>query len=55
VTDTRGPGRPSTGTPIHIRLPPEVLAHVDAWADAEGVSRAEAIRRLLTPPDSDSG
>jgi len=42
-----GPGRPTTGVPVHTRLPAEVLAHVDAWADAEGVTRAEAIRRLL--------
>lgn len=48
MTATRRPGRPTTGRPIQVRLSPDVLAHVDAWADAEGVTRAEAIRRLLT-------
>ena len=41
-------GRPEVGPRVLVRLPPEVLEHVDAWADAEGVTRAEAIRRLLT-------
>ena len=45
---SRGRGRPEVGPRIPVRLPPHVLAHVDAWADAEGVTRAEAIRRLLT-------
>ena len=44
---TRGRGRPPIGPTVELRLPPEVLAHIDAWADAEGVTRAEAIRRLI--------
>jgi metal-responsive CopG/Arc/MetJ family transcriptional regulator len=44
----RRPGRPSTGTPVHIRLPDELLARIDRWADEQGLTRAEAIRRLLS-------
>lgn len=35
------------GSPIHIRLGPELMKLVDTWASLESVSRAEAIRMLL--------
>lgn len=40
-------GRPAVGTPVNIRLGDELLAQVDQFAAAEGVSRAEAIRQLV--------
>lgn len=40
-------GRPSTGTPVHVRLDDDLLATLDAWKDREGMSRAEAVRYLL--------
>lgn len=43
----RGPGRPEIGPAIQVRLPEDLLAAVDARADAEGVSRAEMVRMLL--------
>lgn len=42
-----GPGRPTTGTPVHIRIPADVLAQIDKSAKYFGVSRAEMIRRIL--------
>lgn len=40
-------GRPEIGTPVNVRLGADLLAKVDRYANAEGVSRAEAIRELL--------
>jgi hypothetical protein len=41
-------GRPKTNpVSIHLTLLPEVLARVDKWADAEGVSRLKACRQLI--------
>src|SRR5258708_17701840 len=43
-------GRPVTvkaDSPIGIRLPSRQLDIIDAWAAARGVSRSEAIRRLV--------
>lgn len=40
-------GRPPVGTAINMRFPQDLLAEVDACADAEGVSRAEMIRWLV--------
>jgi len=42
-------GRPATGSePMWgVRFTPEARARVDAWAEAQKVSRAEAIRRLV--------
>lgn len=41
-------GRPEVGEPVHLRLPAELRARVDQFASASGVTRAEAVRRLLT-------
>lgn len=41
-------GRPEIGQPINIRLGNELLAEVDQEAQKRGVSRAEAVRQLLT-------
>lgn len=32
---------------IGFRSPPEMTARIDAYADAEGVPRSKAIRRLV--------
>ena len=40
--------RPSTGRPIHTRISPQLLSSIDQWATQEGLSRAEAIRELLS-------
>lgn len=42
-----GPGRPRTGTPVLVRIPPDDLATLDAMAAKQGITRAELIRRLL--------
>jgi metal-responsive CopG/Arc/MetJ family transcriptional regulator len=40
-------GRPEVGSPINVRLGDKLLRSVDYFAEAEGVSRAEAIRQLV--------
>ncbi|WP_197940719.1 ribbon-helix-helix domain-containing protein [Sphingomonas sp. HMP6] len=43
-------GRPSTGgrqEGVLVRLPAEQLARLDAWREPSGLSRPEAIRRLV--------
>jgi hypothetical protein len=42
-----GRGRPSKGAKIEVRLPPEILGPLDAWAAEHEIPRAEAIRQLL--------
>jgi hypothetical protein len=44
-----GAGRPATGKdPTRtIRLSDEFVATIDAWAEAQGATRSEAIRRLV--------
>jgi len=47
----KGPGRPSVGaTPITVRIPPDQLAALDRWIEAQDEprpSRPEAIRQIL--------
>ena len=47
----KGPGRPATGqgTPIQVRLQPDLLASLDAWREGQDdkPTRPEAVRRLL--------
>jgi hypothetical protein len=47
IEEERGPGRPTIGEPINIRLG-DLLGRVDAFATAAGQTRAEAIRELVT-------
>jgi hypothetical protein len=44
-----GAGRPATGQDRvrAVRLSDELMAMVDAWAEAHGIARSEAMRRLL--------
>lgn len=48
---TKKRGRPATGhgRNVGLRLKPDIIARVDAWAEAQGdePTRAEAIRRLI--------
>jgi metal-responsive CopG/Arc/MetJ family transcriptional regulator len=39
-------GRPPIGPAINMRFPEDLLAEIDAAAEAEGIKRAEMIRRL---------
>jgi metal-responsive CopG/Arc/MetJ family transcriptional regulator len=47
MTDKRGVGRPSTGTPILVRLPTDLLHSLDELAQTEGITRAAFTRKLL--------
>jgi hypothetical protein len=42
-------GRPGTGKDPHMaaRMPPELIAEVEAWAAAHDTSRSDAFRRLV--------
>ncbi len=40
-------GRPSTGTPVLVRLPDSQIKKIDKAAEKEGVSRSEKIRELI--------
>jgi hypothetical protein len=42
-------GRPATGKDPHIaaRMPPALIAEVEAWARANDTSRSDAFRRLV--------
>lgn len=46
LEEERGPGRPEIGPPVNIRLG-DLLPKIDARANAEGVTRAELVRRLV--------
>ena len=52
LADVRRRGRttlmapPTIGTPVTIRYPTDVLAALDQRAEAEGISRAELLRRI---------
>jgi hypothetical protein len=49
VTPKKMRGRPATGRDPHVtsRMPPGLLAEVEAWATANDTTRSEAIRRLV--------
>lgn len=42
-------GRPATGKDpfVGIRLPPSMIEMIDKWAEADSVTRSEAMRRLI--------
>lgn len=46
IAEERGPGRPEVGNVINVRLG-DLLDAVDAYATGNGVTRAEAVRRLI--------
>jgi hypothetical protein len=45
----RGPGRPATGRDPTLggRVPAEIITELDAYAAKAGISRSDAMRRLL--------
>jgi Arc/MetJ-type ribon-helix-helix transcriptional regulator len=49
VTSKKKRGRPATGRDPHVtaRLPQDLIDGIERWADLNGVSRSEAIRRLI--------
>lgn len=47
ATPSGRPGRPTTGTPVKVRLPGEAISYLDGLAAAAGVSRAEAMRLVV--------
>ncbi len=49
VNEKRGRGRPATGVDpaVSARLPEELVLQLDAWAKKHGLSRGQAIRRLV--------
>lgn len=48
LEEERGPGRPTEGTRIDVRVPAYLLAQVDERGEREGhSSRAETIRKVL--------
>lgn len=47
MTETRGRGRPTTGTPIQVRLPEQTIEDLDRIAAQEGIGRPAVIRALL--------
>lgn len=46
--EDRRPGRPEVGGLVNVRLGAELLAMVDGYAGGRDISRAEAVRRLVT-------
>jgi hypothetical protein len=48
VEEERGPGRPEIGPAVNMRFPQDMLDRIDAAAKADGISRAEKIRRLVS-------
>jgi len=51
ITDNRKKrlGRPATGTDplVGVRMPPELIKAVDAWAKKNGHTRASAVRHFV--------
>jgi hypothetical protein len=49
VTPKKKRGRPATGRDPHVtsRMPPELIAEVEAWAVTNETSRSDAFRRLV--------
>jgi hypothetical protein len=49
VAHKKGRGRPSTGKDPHMaaRMPPELIAEVEAWATANDTTRSAAFRSLV--------
>ena len=41
-------GRPEVGPPIHVRLTADVLDRLDAYADEHDMTRAAAVRHILS-------
>lgn len=47
IPKKRGPAPTGKGEPIMVRLQPDLLAKVDDAAKKDGVSRPEAVRRII--------
>lgn len=53
IEEEKGPGRPSVGGAVHVRLG-DLLPSIDAYAAKHGISRAEAIRQLVEAAITDA-
>ena len=40
-------GRPSTGVPVLVRIPADLLERIDRQAIQAGITRAEMVRTIL--------
>ena len=49
ISDIKKRGRPATGegTPVLVRLQPDMLAGVDQFASEHDISRPEAVRLII--------
>jgi hypothetical protein len=49
VAHKKRPGRPPTGKDPHMaaRMPPALIAEVEAWGKAHDATRSEAFRKLV--------
>ena len=41
-------GRPPIGPVVLVRIPPDVIARLDAQAERKNITRAELLRRIAT-------
>ena len=44
TTPAEAPKRPEVGTPVTLRVRPEQLIRLDAYAESKGIARASAIQ-----------
>lgn len=42
-----GRGRPAIGERVEVRIPPDLLARLDAEAARQGITRAELVRDIV--------
>ena len=47
IEDEKGPGRPGIGGAVHVRLGEGNLTAADRFAEADGITRAEWVRRAV--------
>jgi Ribbon-helix-helix protein, copG family. len=47
----RGPKPTGKGVPIQVRVQPDQLAKIDAWAARQGVTRPKAIKAMIDALD----
>lgn len=43
----RGPAPTGKGTPVQVRIQPDTLAKIDAWASRHGTTRPKAILGMI--------
>lgn len=48
IEEERGPGRPAIGDQVQVRMSDDLKERLDEWAGERNISRAEAVRRILS-------